>query len=81
MTSDLPAPADDHGPPKTPAPLFLACAFGAVGLVLIVAGLAVSVNAVVLAGLAAGVLSLSFALFWRSELVSAWATAKRSQKS
>lgn len=82
MTSDPPAPApsDDHGPPKTPAPLLLACVSGAIGLVLIVVGIAASAEAVILAGLGAGVLSLSFALFWRSELVSAWAAAKRSQK-
>lgn len=82
MTSDplAPAVADELGPPKTPVPLLLACVFGALGMALIVAGLASSVVGILLAGLAAGVLSLSFALFWRSELVSAWAAAKRSEK-
>jgi len=70
----------DPTAPKTPMPLILASGFGALGVVLIVAGLAASVVCILLAGLAAGVLSLSFALFWRSELVSAWAAAKRSQK-
>ncbi|MEO7836351.1 MAG: hypothetical protein ABIS21_01765 [Acidimicrobiales bacterium] len=82
MTSDpkTSVPAANDGPGKTPAPLVLSCVFGALGVVLIIVGLAASVDAVALAGVGAGVLSLSAALFWRSELVSSWAAAKRPRR-
>ncbi|MDP9403725.1 MAG: hypothetical protein M3P85_10420 [Actinomycetota bacterium] len=83
MTDDPqePAPAESPGHSKTPAALALSCAFGALGVVLIFAGLATSADAAFLAGLVAGVVSLSAALFWRSELVSSWADRKRATRS
>ena len=47
---------------------------GAVGAVLIVIGLIVSVDGVLYAGLALGTASLVAALAWRSELIKAWKT-------
>ena len=54
-------------------PAFLAsCVLGAIGLVLIVAGVVLGVDGLFLAGAAAGALSLGAALYWRSELIAAW---------
>ena len=64
--------------PPTPAALTLSCLFGVIGLVVLVAGLVTSSDAVAVAGMVAGALSLAAALYWRSELVRAWAERKRS---
>lgn len=74
------SPAEGGARSRTPPALAVSCSFGAIGVVLIVAGLVTSSDAAFLAGLVAGVLSLSAALFWRSELVSAWAAQKRSRR-
>ena len=66
-------------PPATPPALVLSCAFGALGVVLLLLGAVVSSDAVFVAGVAAGALSLGAALYWRSELVSAWAARKRGR--
>ncbi len=74
-----PTPPDPSpGRPPTPAAFTLSCLFGAIGLVVLVAGLVTSSDAVAVAGMVAGALSLAAALYWRSELVRAWAERKRS---
>lgn len=72
-------PVEDPEPAvaRTPVALALSCLFGALGLVLLVGGLATSTNAVLMAGTMAGTLSLAAALYWRSDLVSSWAARKR----
>ena len=65
--SSAPPPA---GPP---VPFLLSCAAGTVGLVLIVAGIALGNKGLAVAGFVAGSLSLGAALYWRSLLISAWA--------
>ena len=57
--------------------LFLSAAHVGVGALLIVLGAAVGVAALFVAGAAAGALSLGAALYWRSELVSAWKRDRR----
>ena len=71
---EVPTPAT----PRTPTALALSCVFGAVGVVLLLGGLATSTNAVLFAGIGAGILSLASALYWRSDLVSSWAARKRA---
>lgn len=75
-----PEPAASAGASKTPPALAVSCFFGAMGVVLMVAGLVTSSDGAFMAGLVAGVLSLSAALFWRSELVASWAAQKRSRR-
>ena len=72
-TEPEPASAGVPPGPRTPPAFALSCVFGAVGVVLLLAGVAVSSDAVAVAGMVAGALSLAAALYWRSELVSAWA--------
>ena len=62
---------------STPPALILSAALGGVGALLIVLGAAVGVDALFVAGAAAGALSLGAALYWRSELVSAWKRDRR----
>ncbi len=76
-----PAAAEDPVRSKAPAPLVISCVFGIVGLLLIVAGAATSTEGAFLAGMVAGILSLAAALYWRSELVSAWAARKKAERS
>lgn len=66
--------------PRPPVPLVLSVAFGAVGLVLLVAGLVGGSTPVAVAGFLAGSLSLGAALYWRSLLVSEWAAKKRVRR-
>ncbi len=58
--------------PGRPAALVASVALGVVGAVLFVAGALLGSDAVFVAGAAAGALSLGAALYWRSELISAW---------
>ena len=67
---DGPPPAE-RPPPNVP--LVLSCAFGVLGLVLLVAGATLGNTGLAVAGFAAGSLSLAAALYWRSLLVNAWA--------
>ena len=64
---------------RDPAPpaLVLSAAFGAVGVLLFFVGALTGTNAVFVAGAAAGALSLGAALYWRSELISAWRRDRR----
>ena len=70
---------DPSPPPAWPAPFVLSCALGVLGLVLLVPGLAFGSTVLALTGFAAGALSLGAALYWRSQLVSAWAEQKRGR--
>ncbi|MDQ1374320.1 MAG: hypothetical protein QOJ09_1658 [Actinomycetota bacterium] len=54
----------------------LSCAFGALGVVLLLAGLVASANALYFAAIAIGSVSLACALYWRSLLVADWAERK-----
>ncbi len=64
-------------PPPTPTALVVSVALGAVGVVLFLAGTVLGSSAVFVAGATAGALSLCAALYWRSELVSAWKHDRR----
>ena len=56
----------------TPGALVLSIVAGAVGLVLLVTGNLIGENAVTIAGVAGGCVSLGAALYWRSELIDEW---------
>lgn len=58
----------------------LSCAFGAVGVVLILVGALIDNNPVLYVGVFAGFLSLVSALAWRAELVSSWARRKGARR-
>lgn len=75
-----PGEPEGGGRPPTPPALVLSCAFGAVGVALLVLGALLSRDAVFVAGVAAGALSLGAALYWRSELVSTWAERKQGRR-
>ncbi len=55
-----------------PPALVTSCVFGAVGVVLLLTGLATGSVAVLVGSGAAGALSLTAALVWRSQLIDAW---------
>ena len=59
-------------PRRTPTALVLSVALGAVGVLLFLVGALLGVDALFVAGATAGALSLGAALYWRSELISAW---------
>jgi hypothetical protein len=50
----------------------LSCAFGALGLLLIIIGLIIGGQVIFVVGTFLGALSLLAALAWRADLVSAW---------
>ena len=55
-----------------PAPLRASAAFGVVGLVFLLAGLAAGSTPVLVVAFTAGSLSLISALVWRAQLIEAW---------
>ncbi len=59
-------------PPQRPAALVVSVVLGIVGAVLFVVGALLGSDAVFVAGATAGALSLGAALYWRSELITAW---------
>ena len=59
-------------PSARPRAFVASCVLGAVGGVLLLAGLATGIEAVLLASGAAAALSLGAALVWRSQLIEAW---------
>ena len=65
--------------PKSPPALVASVALGVVGAVLLVLGALLDSNAVSLAGAASGAASLGAALYWRSELISAWKQDRRGR--
>lgn len=64
-------PEDPTVPRSRPA-FVLSCALGALGLLLIVAGLIVGGEVIFVVGAAAGAASLVAALYWRGELITSW---------
>lgn len=70
----------DAPPAKPPAPFVVSAAAGAVGLVLLVAGLVLGNRPLEVAGVLFAAASLLVALYWRSMLVSAWAEQKRRRQ-
>jgi hypothetical protein len=66
------ATAEDPTSPRSRPAFLLSCALGALGLLLIVAGLIAGGEVVFVAGAAAGGASLVAALYWRGELITAW---------
>lgn len=54
----------------------LSCAFGVFGVVLLLAAVVASVDALYFAAMAVGAISLGCALYWRSLLVADWAERK-----
>ena len=71
-----PAPA---GRPATPVPLVLSIAAGVLGVALLLLGAVTGNDALPVAAVVAGSLSLGAALYWRSMLISAWGAKKRDQ--
>jgi hypothetical protein len=68
--------ATPEDPPRAgdrrPLAFLISVAFGAVGLVLLLVGLAAGNEVVTLCGVAGGAISLISALVWREELIVAW---------
>jgi len=64
-------PLDPTRPRNRPA-FILSVALGAIGLLLIVAGLFMGGEVVFVTGAAFGAASLVAALYWRGELITAW---------
>lgn len=64
-----------------PPAFLLSCAFGAVGIVLLLLGAITGATALFVGAVAAGSLSLGSALYWRSELISEWRRAKPDRPS
>lgn len=62
---------------RTPTALMASVVLGVTGMILFVAGALVGSDAVFVAGATAGALSLGAALYWRSELISAWRADRR----
>jgi hypothetical protein len=59
----------------------LSCAFGALGVVILLAALATGVDGLYVAVIGAGAVSLACALYWRSLLVSDWSERKPRTRS
>jgi hypothetical protein len=83
--SDPPVPASGRPGPRPgpgrewaawPPALRASIAFGVVGAVLLIAGLASGATAVLVAATTTGSLSLIAALVWRSQLIEAWRKEK-----
>ncbi len=66
-------------PSQRPPALVVSVALGVVGGVLFLVGALFSSNAVFVAGATAGAGSLGAALYWRSELITAWKQDRRGR--
>lgn len=71
-------PPDDRQP--LPRLAVVSAALGGVGLVLFVIGALAGSTPVFVAGFGAGALSLGVALYWRSELITAWHTQRGDRR-
>jgi hypothetical protein len=58
--------------PRRPPALVVSCAFGVVGAVLLLAGVATGNEPILIGSGLAAALSLVAALVWRSQLIDAW---------
>jgi hypothetical protein len=66
---------DARGTPTVPMShpgFLLSCAFGAVGMLLILIGLVIGGQVIFVVGTFLGALSLIAAMAWRADLISAW---------
>lgn len=63
-------------PPRPPA-FVASCVFGVIGAVLLLIGFITESTPVLVASGAAGALSLTCALVWRSQLIDAWRRERR----
>lgn len=70
-------PAAPAARPATPVPLVLSIVAGALGVVLLLLGAITGNDALSVAAVIAGSVSLGAALYWRSMLISAWGAQKR----
>lgn len=61
---------------KRPPAFVMSCAFGVIGAILLLAGLATGSEPVLISAGAGGALSLVSALVWRSQLIDAWRGAR-----
>lgn len=69
-----------RGPrPAAPVPLTLSIVAGALGVVLLLLGAVTGNDALPVAAVVAGSVSLGAALYWRSMLISAWGAQKRGR--
>ena len=59
----------------------LSCAFGALGVVLLLTALATGIEGLYVAVIGTGAVSLACALYWRSLLVSDWSHRKPRTRS
>jgi hypothetical protein len=66
---------------RTPPALALSAALGGLGVLLFFVGAALRSNALFIAGVTAGALSLAAALYWRSELIREWRQDRRRGSS
>ena len=64
---------------RSPPALVTSVLFGSLGVVLVLIGLVADSNAIAIAGVGAGTISLVAALVWREQLIAAWA-AKRDKR-
>lgn len=62
--------------PRPPA-LLASCAFGALGLLLLLVGWLAGTDTLFIVGIGAASLSLAAALWWRSQLITAWRARRR----
>ena len=65
--------------PGAPVPLTLSIVAGALGVALLLLGAVTGNDALPVAAVVAGSLSLGAALYWRSMLISAWGAQKRGR--
>lgn len=70
------ASAASTGWASHPPALVASCVFGAIGALLLVAGVLGGSRILVLGATAAGVASLAAVLVWRSQLIQAWHAAR-----
>ena len=81
MTDPEREPIEVSPPGRQPSPwppaLLASSVLGAVGALLLLAGLVTGTTALVVAATAAGTLSLGAALVWRSQLIRAWHDSRR----
>jgi hypothetical protein len=64
---------------RSPPALVTSVVLGATGLVLLLAGLVTSTEAVVVGGVAAATVSLVAALVWREQLIKSWRAERERQ--
>lgn len=77
LTPSPPASGSSPDGRRSPPALVTSVVFGAVGAVLLVAGLLAGSEPMVLSAVAAGTVSLVAVLVWREQLIAAWRRDRR----